>query len=143
MDSIIRQTVKTLDAMFGRFIILNPNRDSHKEHQISASETFSIQAPLPYLNDFLDYIKKTREGLIIEDTHRDLRWPKFPGETFRSVIIAPLFGRLDLIGALMLVHGQAGYFNLEHQRLLQAIANQAAIAVENIQLYERIKSLSK
>ena len=143
MDSIIRQTVKTFDAMFGRFIILNPGGDSHKEHHISASETFSIQAPLSYLDDFLDYIKRTRQGLIIDDTNRDIRWRKFPGDTSRSVIIIPLFGRLNLIGALMLIHDQAGYFNLEHQRLLQAIANQAAIAVENIQLYEQIKSLSK
>jgi signal transduction histidine kinase len=37
---------------------------------------------------------------------------------------------------LLLTHEQTGYFNLEHQLLFQAIASQAAIAVENTQLYE-------
>ena len=44
-------------------------------------------------------------------------------------------GRLDLLGLFILAHEQPGYFNMEHQVLLQAIASQASIAVENARLY--------
>ncbi len=53
----------------------------------------------------------------------------------RSVIMVPMFGRLDVIGFLVLFHERPGYFNSEHQLLLQAIASQAAIALQNVQLY--------
>ena len=46
-----------------------------------------------------------------------------------------MFGRLGLFGLLVLAHEESGYFRLEHKLLLQAIAGQAAIAVENAQLY--------
>ena len=46
-----------------------------------------------------------------------------------------MFGRFALVGLLVLVHEQPGYFKVEHQLLLQAIASQAAIAVENARLY--------
>ena len=49
-----------------------------------------------------------------------------------------MFGRHELIGFLILIHEQTGYFNLEHQLLLQAIAGQAAMAVENAQLYTNV-----
>ena len=49
-----------------------------------------------------------------------------------------MFGRHELIGFLILIHEQTGYFNLEHQLLLQAIASQATIAVENAQLYASV-----
>ncbi len=47
-----------------------------------------------------------------------------------------MLGRFDLLGLLVLAHEQTDYFNLEHKLLLQAIASQAAIAIENAQLHE-------
>jgi len=35
----------------------------------------------------------------------------------------------------VLAHEQAGYFSLEHLLLLQAIASQAAMAIENARLF--------
>jgi len=46
-----------------------------------------------------------------------------------------MFGRFGLLGLLVLAHEQSDYFHLEHKLLLQAIASQAAIAVENARLY--------
>ena len=46
-----------------------------------------------------------------------------------------MYGRLDIIGLIILFHERPGYFNSEHQLLLQAIASQAAIALQNVQLY--------
>ena len=51
----------------------------------------------------------------------------------------PLHGRKELLGALVLTHEQENYFNLDHLLLLQAIASQAAIAVENARLYANVE----
>ncbi len=86
----------------------------------------------------LEKIKETHQSLIITDTQNDSNWLGNPTDPTKSAIIVPMFGRHELIGLLILVHEQIGYFGLEHQLLLQAIASQAAIAVENAQLYSRV-----
>jgi CheY-like chemotaxis protein len=133
---VLRRAVETLGAMVGHIIILNRRGPLHKEHHLDISHASTFDFKLPPLNEFLEQIRESHHGLILEDTHKDPRWQALPDDPTRSVIMIPMFGRLDLIGLLILAHEQAGYFNLEHQLLFQAIASQAAIAVENTQLYE-------
>ena len=49
-----------------------------------------------------------------------------------------MLGRNHRLGLLVLAHEQTDYFKLEHLILLEAIASQAAIAVENAQLYSSV-----
>lgn len=52
-----------------------------------------------------------------------------------SAVSVPLLGRHDVIGVLTLLHNETGFFTLDHQTLLQAVASQAAIAIENAHLF--------
>ena len=133
-DLVLRRTVETLGAMVGHLILLNSKNPVHKSHHISAAGEAS-EAPLPPLNRLLEEIKETHEGILIRNTAEDVRWEAAVENPAHSVILVPLFGRLNLIGLLVLIHEQADYFKVEHQLLLQAIASQAAIAVENARLY--------
>lgn len=132
---VLRRTVETLGAMLGHIILLNPKSPLHKEYHVSQSDSPTSVVQLPPLNELVEQIKETREGILIEDTRVDSRWLSSSNDPTRSVIIVPLFGRLALIGLLVLVHEQPGYFTVEHRLLLQAIASQAAIALENARLY--------
>jgi len=134
-DLVLRRTVETLGAMLGHIILLNAKSPLHKKYHISSADALISDMPLPPLNDLLEQIRETRESILIEDTRTDLRWRSATGDPSHSVVIVPLFGRFDLIGLIVLVHEQSGYFSVEHQLLLQAIASQAAIAVENARLY--------
>jgi signal transduction histidine kinase len=132
VNVVLHRTVETLGAMLGHILILNTPIPIHKEYRLS---TVSAEVQLPNLTHFLEQIKGTRQGLILNNTKDDPRWEALPDDPIRSAIIVPMFGRLELIGALVLTHEKVGYFNLEHQLLLQAITSQAAIALENAQLY--------
>ncbi len=134
-EVVLRRAVETLGAMLGHIIILDTKGPIHKQYCISAMDSLAQELQFPALNDLIDQIKDTQQGLIIDDTRIDSRWQSVPDNPSISVTIAPMFGHLDLIGLLILTHEQANYFKLEHLMLLQAIAGQAAIAVENIQLY--------
>ena len=137
-DVVLHRAVETLGAMMGHIIILDPKGPIHKQYCISATVSLSQEIHFPVLNDLIEQIKDARQGLIIDDTRLDSRWKLVPDNPSISVTIAPMFGHLDLIGLLILTHEQANYFKLEHLMLLQAIAGQAAIAVENIQLYRGV-----
>ena len=137
-DLVLRRTVETLGAMVGHIILLNAASPFHREYRIHASDVPSSEMNLPPLNHLVEQIKMTRESILIKDTNNSPHWRSPAGEPARSVVIAPMFGRSALIGLLVLIHEQAGYFNIEHQLLLQAIASQAAIAVENARLYSNL-----
>lgn len=133
-ELVLRRTVETMGAMVGHILLLNQRSPIHKEYHISAE----VQAPetqLPPLNQLLEQIKATRESILIKNTHADELWQTSSTDPVHSAIIVPLFGRLDLIGVLILVHEQVDYFKEDHQLLLQAITGQAAIAMENTRLY--------
>jgi len=134
-DIVIRRSVETLGAMLGHVVIFNPAGPLHKEYRISTAAIPAFEVQLPPLDDLLNQLKENHQSLIIKNTHNDPHWQTMTGIPTSSVIIVPMFGRLEVIGLLVLVHEKPGYFNSEHQLLLEAIASQAAIAVQNVQLY--------
>jgi CheY-like chemotaxis protein len=137
-DIVLRRLVETLGAMLGHIVIFNPGGVIHRECHLSESAPSGAEAQFPSLNGYLETIRESRQALIINDVTLDPRWQARPNDPTRSVIMVPLLGRFELIGLLILTHEQPGYFNLEHQLLLQAIASQAAIAVENANLYATV-----
>jgi len=134
-DLVLRRTVETLGAEAGHVILLNTRSPIHKEYRFSRPEASDAPAQLPPLNHLVAQMEANREGILIQNTREDRRWQSSAEEAACSVVIVPMFGRIALIGLLVLVHEQPGYFTAEHQSLLQAIAGQASIALENARLY--------
>jgi signal transduction histidine kinase/response regulator RpfG family c-di-GMP phosphodiesterase len=132
---LLKRTVETLGAMLGHIVILNPNGTYQKTYHLDSSAAAS-QFTLP--PELLEKIKDTRQGFIIDDTQKDSWWGSSIGDSTRSVIIVPMFGRYHLLGVLVLTNEQTSYFTLDHLLLLQVITSQASIAVENAQLYDKM-----
>lgn len=57
----------------------------------------------------------------------------------RAYLAAPLVRQDQAIGALVISHHEPGYFTPRRQALVAAIANQAALAIENARLYARAR----
>jgi signal transduction histidine kinase/DNA-binding response OmpR family regulator len=138
---VLRRTVETLGAIMGHIIVLDPHHPLQKTHHISTST--SAQTEAPKLEGFMSEISETRTSLILDDIQNEPRWRPVPDDPTRSAVIVPMFGRQNLLGLLMLAHEKTGYFQLEHLLLLQAIASQAAIAIENALLYEDVDQQQK
>ncbi len=61
---------------------------------------------------------------------------------FRSSLVLPLVVKEHPIGVILLFQSQLAAFTDEHQQLGRAIANQAAVALENARLYEQAQQLA-
>jgi PAS domain S-box-containing protein len=91
-----------------------------------------------------------REPLIIENVSDALQiLPETNGShkndalnTICSLMCVPLMVKDNMIGVLVLHHNIAGYFNKSQAALSVAFANQAAIAIENANLYKQAQSLA-
>jgi signal transduction histidine kinase/DNA-binding response OmpR family regulator len=133
---LLKRTVETLGAALGYILILDPAGSFKKTYRLSDSPSLSTaDKDLPLPVHLLEEIHGSLQGLILEETQTDPRWQALFGDQYRSAVVVPLSGRHELLGLLILAHEEVKYFNLEHLLLLQAIASQAAIAVENAQLY--------
>jgi signal transduction histidine kinase/CheY-like chemotaxis protein len=132
---LLKRTVETLGAMFGHITILNPIGSYQKTYRLTSS---SPASPFILPAGLLEKVKDTRQGFIIEDTEKDVRWPSSAEDATRSAVIVPMFGRYALLGLLILANEQPSYFTLDHLLLLQVITSQASIAVENAQLYDKV-----
>ena len=60
----------------------------------------------------------------------------------RSWLGVPLIVKNQLLGILRLSHTQPDRFSQRHAQLVTAIANQAAMAIENAQLYDKSRQLA-
>jgi NtrC-family two-component system sensor histidine kinase KinB len=86
------------------------------------------------------WVVSNRKPALVPDTSRDERWLMRPDDSIektgaKSAISVPLLAREKLVGVLTLVHSLPNAFNDEHLELMQAIADQAGVAVLNARLY--------
>lgn len=144
---VLRRAVETLGAGSAHLLVLN------LDDQIFSSVDSPRAIPgwdwdkaQPWLmtKGLIAEVVNTRTGLLVTDTDGEARWYQAGGPV-RAVACVPLLGRRGVIGALTLVHAQPGQFTADHLGLLHVIASQAAIAIENAQLYavehKRVKEL--
>jgi two-component system, NarL family, sensor histidine kinase DevS len=74
---------------------------------------------------------------LIQDSRKDARYKATGAERRpKTVLAAPLRAQDNLLGALVLVRAAKEPFGPEHQRLVEAIASQAAVAIDHARLFE-------
>lgn len=86
------------------------------------------------------WVVQNRKGALLPDTSKDQRWLRRADDSAentgaKSAICVPLMSRERLVGVLTLVHSVPNVFDETHLELMQAIADQASVAVLNARLY--------
>ncbi|MEM7348977.1 MAG: ATP-binding protein, partial [Chloroflexota bacterium] len=84
------------------------------------------------------WVAKHAKPLLINDVNDDKRFPakSQSAKTRRSVLSVPLQARGQLIGVIEAHNKRQGPFTPNDQRLLESLANFAALAIENARNYE-------
>ena len=80
-------------------------------------------------------IKNRRIGLI-KDTTNDERWLTLPNQpyTVRSVLCVPILKGRSLLGIITLMHPQPEHFNRKSVELMQMMAQQMVMVLDNVRL---------
>jgi two-component system NtrC family sensor kinase len=142
--TILARTVGALEAVNGYLFIFQPDGSaSLQAHQIIdlpaltkvEDRNRAIGEMIHPSDGVIAQVVSTRQGQIIADTTGNEGWYRIQRDDTHSAILVPLLGREEVLGVLMLTHTQPGYFKTDNLVLLQAIASQSAIAIENAQLY--------
>jgi PAS domain S-box-containing protein len=101
------------------------------------------QHPLISETPVLKQMVETHQPIIIPDVKTDLRWVHTPHTEWQhSYVGVPILLRSDIIGFLNLNSAAPRFFKPEHVELLQIFAAQAATALQNAQLFEKVQRLA-
>jgi PAS domain S-box-containing protein len=89
------------------------------------------------------YVMRTQESVILDDATKPNLFsddPYFSLRRQRSILCLPLIRQGALVGLLYLENGLASYvFTPDRARLLELLASQAAISLENTRLYSDLQ----
>lgn len=85
----------------------------------------------------------TSTFVLVEDAQHDPRWDptndRITGFTTRTILATPIRRREELLGVLEVINKRGDpRFTEVDGRLLEVVANQAAIAIENARLFEQM-----
>ena len=86
------------------------------------------------------WVVRNHAPVLVPDTSKDSRWLRREDDSeensgAKAAICVPLMVREKLVGVLTLVHLTPGAYNQDHFELMQAIADQAGIAILNARLF--------
>jgi NtrC-family two-component system sensor histidine kinase KinB len=143
LQRVLFLSMRNIGAISGSLIVLDESGQPIESAIIYGSQVFErttqqLRATLEH--GLAGWVTQQRQAVLVPDTSQDVRWLRRPDDAPdrtgpKSAVSAPLQVRDHLVGVMTLVHPQPGSFSLDHLALVQAIADQASIAVFNARLY--------
>ncbi|MBC8505870.1 MAG: GAF domain-containing protein [Anaerolineales bacterium] len=144
LQRVLALSMRTIGAVSGSIIVVNDEGIPVEstiiyEDAILDHSTEQIRSLLE--GGLAGWVVNNREPALVLNTNRDERWVKSErqsegNEKAKSTLSVPFIARDQLVGDITLSHPVPLFFTNEHLALVQAIADQAAIAVVNARLYE-------
>ena len=120
-----------IDQGMGRIVRWQGRMEPGQEHLV-----YSLELPVdrtPHLHRMIN----TGRASIIPDAHADPDWIKFPATAWiRAHCAAPIRAHGRVIGVLEAHCATPDVYTSDHLSRLQALADQAGIAVQNVQLFD-------
>jgi PAS domain S-box-containing protein len=107
-------------------------------NQIRESATMQLKDTVD--RGLAGWVVRNRKAVLVPDTSMDSRWLRREDDQVdrsgaKAAICVPLMAREKVVGVLTLVHPIPKAYNDDHLELMQAIADQAGIAVLNARLF--------
>lgn len=143
LDLIIRKTTKVMEADRSSLFLIDWETEELWSKVAQGVRFMKIRFPLN--QGIAGAVATTGEPLNIPDAYEDERFnkefDKRTGYRTRSVLAVPMTNKAgERIGVMQVLNKKGEeIFTREDQELLTALAGQAAVAVENSQLYEEQK----
>ncbi len=110
------------------------------------SEHFRVGLEIAPGESHVGRVFQTREPLVRHSLEQERAYPpedQLLAEGFRSLAVVPMLARGKCIGTLNVASLTTGEYDAEAAEFLQEIANQVALAIENMKSYEETAALSR
>ncbi|MCS7202163.1 MAG: HD domain-containing protein [Dictyoglomus sp.] len=147
LNLIMTLSKETLEAEASSLMLLD-EKTNDLTFEIALGEKGDVikKFRIPLGEGIAGWVAKTGEPLIANNVEEDPRFAKKydSATSFRtkSILCVPLKTKEKIVGVIEVLNKKGNdNFDENDLNLLQAIANQAAIAIENARLYQNLKEL--
>lgn len=145
LDIVLEEAIRVTEADFGNVNLYDAqtgNLVAHKEQNWPANAStegnnFSAKT-IAAVQGFMDRALKTGQAILVPDVAKDKDYINLNNGT-RSKVVVPIFYGGEPAGVINLESGHLNFFNNDQLRYLEALANQAAVAMGNTQAYQEQK----
>lgn len=142
---IIEETTSVLDAERSSLFLIDRDRNEMWAKIAQGVDVIEIRFPVGV--GIAGAVGKTGEIINIPDAYHDSRFnPAFDKKTgyhTRSILCVPMKNMHgEIIGAIQVLNKKSGLFQGDDESLLTALAAQAAVAIENADLYRKLSVLN-
>ena len=162
ITSIFDTIIKTMGLERQAIIVVGEhNHKNKKEH------TYNVKKKTGFSDDEINqiiagemlvgYLEKHKKGLVVDELHKDIQARKDQGKgtsnlerletKFKGLKVAiclPLITKGEINGIVVLGNKVSkDAYTVEDLELLETMADQAAVALENARLYEEVQDLNK
>ncbi len=143
LDRIMHAAVELLEVEAGSLVLVEPASQDLVFRIALGAKSEQVQGlRLPSGTGVMGQVVATGQAVIVNDAQSDPRFYRgtdaLSGFRTRSILAAPLTSHDQTIGVVEVMNRTDGQpFLPEHRDLLTAFAAQAAIAIENAQIYQR------
>lgn len=140
LQNVVRVSVSLTQARNGSLFVLHGSKlvtySLLSRGKRSKEEQQSI-ARLVMDKGVAGWVARRHQTALVTDTSTDPRWLTLPDQSYqvRSALVLPIVRGPVLLGILTLLHGQPDHFSASHVSLMQAAADQIALALDNARLY--------
>jgi PAS domain S-box-containing protein len=144
LEKILSLAMENIGATSGSIIIIN-EQEQPIESAIIVEDRL-IHHSLEELKKTLDeglagWVLEETQSVHIPDTSQDHRWLRRPDDRetatgAKSAVAVPILARDQKVGVATFVHPEPYHLTTDHLHLVQAIADQAGVAVLNARLFE-------
>lgn len=117
------------------------DEDQNQVLSMAASDgtiNVSPDARFNFIKALVQWVVRSGKPWLVADVRQDPRFAEAAELSITSVISVPLFLDNKAVGALVATSPDANVFTNEDLNLLNAFADQAAVAVKNARLYEQL-----
>lgn len=137
---IINEVVQAIDAERGAIYLLDAETKELYSRVLSVDSGGLSEIRLSPGQGLAGHVAATGEVLNIQNAYTDPRFQRsfdqLTGFTTRSILTVPMRNpQGEIMGVVQVVNKEGGPFTDRDERLLSAIATQAAISIENARLY--------
>lgn len=144
LTRVMREVIQALNAEDGSVVLVDEAR-SYLYFAAVASPVADdlIGTAIPMGHGIVGWAIERGESVLAQDARTDERFyeqiDQQTGMSTQSIICVPLLSRDKVIGAIEVMNSKSGQFTPYDLQLLESLAPQAAIAIENAFLFENVK----
>jgi diguanylate cyclase (GGDEF)-like protein len=142
---IVKEATAAMAADQGTLYLIDAEKQEMRAKCTPGRETGEVRFPLGV--GIAGHVSRTGEFVNIPDPYQDARFDpgidRMTGYRTRNILCVPLQNAQGTtIGAIEVLNKRSGSFLAEDENVLTALASQAAVAVENAEVYRRLQELT-